>query len=1248
MATSCRLCFLNFVPTLMFFITFMITCQWYCLSASGMELHVGSIMPLDMVEGYDGMVLIRAGLKDFGSVLYGGHTLKYDPNVTFFLDDRRKPLLGLKHASDLIQIQQTIVVIGAFNSAVTVQVATYAASTGIVVISGGSTSPALSEKKSYPSFVRNIASDSFTYVVQADLLREFKWKKVGILTTDDAFAFEGTQVFRSRCEELGIVVTTVELLPFNYVELKKEHLVAEKFANLINSGATILLVNAVPNDARPIFEYAATMGVLGDPRYMFLGGGSWPMGELFDQNWDREKAPLQLMHGCMGLAPRVDASSEQFKQLLQSWNRDKGEFGVVKENPGFWAYAYYDSSRMVIMALNQTFKRLETLGILPDCLEEAKITLSRCQLPETERDAIRADSVKADYKGVVEFQNILSPDEFSFGPFSRSPQVLFLQEFYKIDAEGSLNHLKLLSTGDGMMKLDVVNLQPVASQKNGRTVVTYEWLPIGHVIPDITNSGQNFTITMTEPAHFMGGTIENPNLTPPSDSDIKLDPCDMIDIKDFNMWAQLNLAWDNYSTGQAVELGIGMFCFILVTAAVTYIAIFNSKLRGTSLSSHNVPWVMKSKSNFFFVISIILEYFFLVTIPLAADYSWVKDEDVQTAVKWLTFSESAFVFIYITLILIVLYVVYGTIHLLKFSHAIADTQIGAIFLEPSFMYLHVMGTFGIVPAAGMILKLFNCSYLKPLDDAHLFFFCDEKCFSSQHYGLLIMGGVFLGIYLFMAIITSHFWQVLKNFNVPRDEAIYFSRGYILFTQIIYVIIVAVRDFLSFYPEAYASIIIFACLGRLLYHYFHCSKRVVNVKWLDILLYLQDAGSIVVSAMALIFHIADIESYWPLLVILATILLMLLGTFIYLKRNFSPLFLDDQGVTENIVQKQMDLLVDDITKIAKRKNSELVERRLSIAPRHSSSSTSSVTKRSNMESEGQYEQFLYAFQKSTEKAKSEIKSYINIHNVSAEDEKFINAVSKSAMFLLAEYASTVAIELEQGSAGEPDFGKKFPVGVANEDKGDIARRDALFFFMDFLILAAHGRGMRVASSGLQSNDLRRRVLRTGKEQNIKPTLPHALSRSRLPAIDTSINQNKVSPLPTSMEKLESLSPTVASDAQSIIMSPSESCATTSINSPTSSFKEDTHNSSNDNSKGKTSIDGSHSLDVRSLEEGLSRALAKSSQSLLSNSLKMRVSRNSYDSFISHSSIAETNSGTDILDVKKADAGSETAEKKLDMP
>ena len=80
-------------------------------------------------------------------------------------------------------------------------------------ISGAASCKCLSNKQSFPTFMRTVPSDLYHANAVASLVLHFKWVFVGALAVDDDFGRTGLNQILNEVERKGVCIAFSELLP---------------------------------------------------------------------------------------------------------------------------------------------------------------------------------------------------------------------------------------------------------------------------------------------------------------------------------------------------------------------------------------------------------------------------------------------------------------------------------------------------------------------------------------------------------------------------------------------------------------------------------------------------------------------------------------------------------------------------------------------------------------------------------------------------------------------------------------------------------------------------------------------------------------------------------------------------------------------------------------------------------------------------------------------------------------------------
>ncbi|XP_028994782.1 G-protein coupled receptor family C group 6 member A-like [Betta splendens] len=127
-------------------------------------------------------------------------------------------------------------VIGARNSEVSVATARVTALSSLAQISYSSTSEVLSNKMKFPTFLRTISSDKYQTQGITELVKQFNWKTVAIIGSDDDYGKSGSGSLETLFSQSDICIEFINILPDNFNSsylADLVHTVNESFAEAI-------------------------------------------------------------------------------------------------------------------------------------------------------------------------------------------------------------------------------------------------------------------------------------------------------------------------------------------------------------------------------------------------------------------------------------------------------------------------------------------------------------------------------------------------------------------------------------------------------------------------------------------------------------------------------------------------------------------------------------------------------------------------------------------------------------------------------------------------------------------------------------------------------------------------------------------------------------------------------------------------------------------------------------------------------
>eukprot|EP01135_Chromosphaera_perkinsii_P002041 Nk52_evm2s216 gene=Nk52_evmTU2s216 len=939
---------------ILLFLSLLININTGGVICSPAALPVGVILPLstEVESAKDIVVLLTLGkryVEEKGILSTSRVHLSFTPEETFVLDDESRALFGLRHATTLALKLDVVLLLGAWNSAVSIQVATYAASAGLVQISGSSASPVLSEKQNYPSFLRTTSNSNMMMVAQLKTCQVFKWTRVAIITTDDAFGFTAATTFRDSAPEYDIRITSFQTVPFNIVRLNAQNTVRKALASIQASEPRVILLSGVVSDASPILTEARDMGMIGRGEYQWLSGIGWAMdniGTVFEHP--------EIALGSIGVTTYVNTSTDLYQEVLPAFQAEhQSRYGIAKDAPESVTLGFFDAMLLYAKALNASVERFDELSISIDCLKPSKLTLPECLLPTQERDHIYASAVKNNYTGLAEYMLLMTDlsdktqatgTSLPYGIHSRNPQALVLHEIYKQSFQGASNFIKLTSLGDTSGDLGIVNYQPVAPEKRSNfsrsKTLSAKWVVVGILFAQ-GNGEIEFNGNGYKP-QFSGSTIDTPATNPVVfQTIIPPDRCDYADQSKYSFFENSSYAFQEYRSG--VSLLLSLACLLLLSFA--FGAVFSTRLivkdaqekasqesrqrkpstLYDSLSKKGFPiytTVVSNNSNNALVAMLIVEHIFILSLCLQPNLSWLDAQGSDNFVKSvLNFSFGNFLFFlnYFWVALLFLWCIYCLMYVFHTTHVISQYYAGELFLYPSIFYLRIVGTLGLLPIVTSLLRLFNCAYVDTISEAVLVRpYCEQRCFTSSHESILLISGLILILFVPLNLVTAHIWQELTAMKVISKErllkskveslvdiedycknnaiCVVFRREYILLSQMTFLLVVTCIAFLKVYPYAFLCGIMLLLLLRAGVHIlFLPLGRAVNVIWIDWLIRAQTTMGIGSSLICLVTHFLGVSSAWPLGLVFAWGGVVLVGWFVIVKQYYKlkgfPMYTD---------------------------------------------------------------------------------------------------------------------------------------------------------------------------------------------------------------------------------------------------------------------------------------------------------------------------------------------------------------------
>ncbi|XP_041851303.1 extracellular calcium-sensing receptor-like [Melanotaenia boesemani] len=149
----------------------------------------------------------------------------------------------------------------------------------------------LSDKKKFPAFLRTMPSDLFQVDALVQLVKHFGWTWVGVIAGDDAYGRGGGNIFADEVRKLGACVAIHEIIPKNRAQAG----ISSIISNIQSSGAQVILVFAVEQDAAALFDEALRGGLTG---IQWLASEAWSTAAVLST----PRKYHQILQGTMGFA----------------------------------------------------------------------------------------------------------------------------------------------------------------------------------------------------------------------------------------------------------------------------------------------------------------------------------------------------------------------------------------------------------------------------------------------------------------------------------------------------------------------------------------------------------------------------------------------------------------------------------------------------------------------------------------------------------------------------------------------------------------------------------------------------------------------------------------------------------------------------------------------------------------------------------------------------------------------------------
>ncbi|XP_042907011.1 gamma-aminobutyric acid type B receptor subunit 1 isoform X2 [Parasteatoda tepidariorum] len=326
------------------------------------DLYIGAIFPINGTGGWlGGQGCLPAALMALDDVnddpnLLKGYRMQMPHN-----DSQCNPGLGATVMYDLLyNPPQKLILLGGC-SIVSSTIAEAAKMWNLVVVSYGSSSPALSNRKRFPTFFRTHPSATIHNPTRIKLFQKFKWSRIAIVQEAEEVFISTGEDLEIRCKEAGIEVATRQSFITDPTDAVR---------NLVRQDARIIVGMFYGAAARKVICEAYKQNVYGKQYVWFLIG--WYEDDWYAVTDKAHNCTVQQMKEAVEghlttEALMLNQGSEPTRsgmtsaEFLERYEEELKKFGYIERRPVGYQEAplAYDAVWAIALALDKTIRELE-------------------------------------------------------------------------------------------------------------------------------------------------------------------------------------------------------------------------------------------------------------------------------------------------------------------------------------------------------------------------------------------------------------------------------------------------------------------------------------------------------------------------------------------------------------------------------------------------------------------------------------------------------------------------------------------------------------------------------------------------------------------------------------------------------------------------------------------------------------------------------------------------------------------------
>ena len=359
------------------------TCQGR-LNTRGFEAVEAMLFTMDMLnEGpLKDIVLpnITIGMDIKDTCGSGDYAVRESLNFSFIRNAHVQDHCSASQTSDKEEKFQTIAVVGAAYSGVSMAVTNLCGLFYVPVISYASTSSLLSNKVRFRYFLRTVPNDMLQAKVMADLVRKMKWNYVITLASNSEYGRSGIEAFKRALASFGDSYDVCIPVDERFTKRSTDQEFEEIFHKMrANPKARVVILFAQLHDANILIDKIRQHRYMSKEKYVWIGSDAWADSkQVLKGNED-------ILRGMFGVVPEV-VHIEEFDKYFTNFNDKRRkrnpwmreyEYLKVAHNPAFYRHTFkhYPKAQYVMDAVLAVAYALHNmLGCQPhkDC--SGKIT----------------------------------------------------------------------------------------------------------------------------------------------------------------------------------------------------------------------------------------------------------------------------------------------------------------------------------------------------------------------------------------------------------------------------------------------------------------------------------------------------------------------------------------------------------------------------------------------------------------------------------------------------------------------------------------------------------------------------------------------------------------------------------------------------------------------------------------------------------------------------------------------------------